>query len=619
MSTIEKLFVFLILFVFFVAGSSSPVVALDKNQKKVFNKNINYFNYDVCGGSGGGAQDAGTTGDITIEGPFKPKPVPGTHVTAGYASKGEASSYGEDPKKGYIDPGDVDSSGKPLKPALAGATNEDPGIAVYNSGSLGGWWKVIAPNDKSAILRQTDVGPSTSRVVDINTVAARSVFGYEGGDSFPTDQGTWKIEYVGKDKPAGAIEHEGQAASDSGNVSGNCSCGGGESFSGSVSPQVGHGASDKGKENLQKAVVRAGQKHHVDPNFIAAFYYAENARTGDSTNNADSASGTPATGDGKWRDPAPPYGSGASWDAPNGFSAYGPFQFITPTWQSYKPSGANDTSDRLDLFKSAMAAGKYLAASGAKDTTEESKLRQAAFAYNHSNTYVQSVINTYNYLANKGSTTINGSGENCDNSGGDANMKKTEKVDKDGRFITMPSKYGCGGAGFKIDSRIAADVAYIVTKYNMCVSAGLEDGHKSHGAGLAVDLVPKNGSADSDWKDSTEKAARDIGWWGDSINDSKGSKPSCAEYGAGDYGQCMYAVHPDKFPKWMRWMGYNGAYCHGDSKHIYGGCGAHLHIGWSSPNNNGADAVSATVIANPIPAIYRFPAPVPDDLKDLVD
>ncbi len=572
-----------------------------------------------------------STGIFTINGPFKPKAYPKDAISTGDAYKGNASVYGNDPANLYTDPGDVDSSGKPLNPALAGATNAQPGIAVYNNGSLGGWWKVIAPNGKSAILQQTDVGPSTARIVDINTVASRTVFGYGGANGFPTDQGEWKIEYAGKTQPAGAIGKDGVAASGSSSPSATSSCcssssspagesapvsgdlkslaqqiidnnknigydagptrtqftrlaagqkaqtddgrgvdvepiilvtilhiaqshkvnisaltdgsshtaptnphgsgkavdinildgshtsgtdsvadkitalaaevlpngarfglganggvaygskqignksfhtfhdnpnhvhidvlnvsqadddaavqaaGGGGStptgdsgsagccpsssdssgasgaaFSGSVSPHVGNGASSKGQQNLQQAVVQAGQKFNVNPNYIAAFYYAENSRTGDSTNNADSASGSPVTGNGKWRDPAAPYGQGPAWDSANSYTALGPWQFITSTWQQYKPHGSNDTSDRLDLFKSAQAAGKYVAALGAKNGASEAALKQAAFGYNHSDTYAQSVVNTYKFLAGGGSVAVSGSGSTTSGSCGSA-------------------------------------------------------------------------------------------------------------------------------------------------------------------------------------------------------
>ncbi len=219
------------------------------------------------------------------------------------------------------------------------------------------------------------------------------------------------------------------------------------------------------------------------------------------------------------------------------------------------------------------------------------------------------------YGGNAGGTVSPISG-GCESAVGDANMQQTITIDTPGRFISLPSRYGCGGTQHKIDSRIAAAVAYIVLKYNLCITAGLEDGHLSHGAGVAIDVVPKNGSSKSDWENTAEAAARDIGWFGDGASDPQGSKNSCANYDGG-YGQCMHSVYPDKFPKWMRWMGYNGAVLHGDPWHCSGGgCGPHLHIGWDTPNGDGT---SSTIIPEPRASVFTFPAPVPDDLKGLVD
>lgn len=238
----NKWLLYLVFIIFIVAQISNTAFAMLEDQRKVFQKNINHFDVNSCDNAPSldDTSSSDSSVDIAINGPFKPKPVPSTKVNVGYASKGKASSYGEDPKTGYVDPGDVGPNGKPLKPALAGATNKDPGIAVYNSGSLGGWWKVIAPNNKSAILRQTDLGPSTSRTVDINSVAARSVFGYKVGDKFPTDEGTWKIEYIGKVKPAGAISSEGDSPDASTSKPSSCCAGGNNS-------------SLVGKDNTEKA------------------------------------------------------------------------------------------------------------------------------------------------------------------------------------------------------------------------------------------------------------------------------------------------------------------------------------------------------------------------------
>lgn len=222
-----------------------------------------------------------------------------------------------------------------------------------------------------------------------------------------------------------------------------------------------------------------------------------------------------------------------------------------------------------------------------------------------------------------GTVDTSSSADSCSGSAtptGTADLTKTITVDTPGKFIKLPSKYSCPGHTTTIDSRIAADVAYLVDTYNMCADDGLAAGHLSHGAGVAVDLVPRNGNSKQDWINSTEAAAKAIGWWGDSANDPKGTVPSCAKYipsGDQEWGQCMHETYPDKFGTWMRWLGYNGAYIHGDPWHIYpAGNGPHLHVGWDTPNHDG---VSPTIISQPRQSVYAFPAPVPDDLKGLVD
>jgi|GEM_PF-5819478 len=185
---------------------------------------------------------------------------------------------------------------------------------------------------------------------------------------------------------------------------------------GSISPLVGKGMTVSAQQQFQQILVSAGSKFNVDPNFIASFYYAENARTGDSTNNADSATPPPVTGDGNWREPAPPYGQGQPWIR-NSFTASGPFQFIDSTWASYGVDGNGDgVVDVNDLTDATFAAGKYLAALGATTGATQDQLKKAAFGYNRSDTYVQSVINTYNYLSSGGQTSVTGSNGSCSTS-----------------------------------------------------------------------------------------------------------------------------------------------------------------------------------------------------------
>lgn len=199
---------------------------------------------------------------------------------------------------------------------------------------------------------------------------------------------------------------------------------------------------------------------------------------------------------------------------------------------------------------------------------------------------------------------------------GDASLKETITVNKPGKFITLPSKYSCAGRTTKIDSRIAASLAYLLDKYDMCADDGLANGHKSHGAGLGVDIRPKDQSKQNnkeEWIRTVEAAAKDMGWWGDSATEGK-TRNGCAPAYSG-YGACVGGNR--SIPKWVRWIGYNGDVDHGDPWHVFGGSYAHIHIGWASPN--GTDAVSGSMIGTPIPSVYTFPAPVPEDIKGLIE
>lgn len=68
--------------------------------------------------------------------------------------------------------------------------------------------------------------------------------------------------------------------------------------------------------------------------------------------------------------------------------AVGPMQFIPQTWASYAADGDGDgVEDPYDLDDAAMAAGRYLCASGG-DLTDPAGQRAALFSYNHSDEYV---------------------------------------------------------------------------------------------------------------------------------------------------------------------------------------------------------------------------------------
>lgn len=84
----------------------------------------------------------------------------------------------------------------------SGGTTAEPGIAVYNHATLGGYWRVRMPNGRSAVVRQTDIGPapSTGRKLDF-TYSVLPHLGYSEGN-FPTNAEA-TAEYLGRNAPQG--------------------------------------------------------------------------------------------------------------------------------------------------------------------------------------------------------------------------------------------------------------------------------------------------------------------------------------------------------------------------------------------------------------------------------
>lgn len=77
--------------------------------------------------------------------------------------------------------------------------------------------------------------------------------------------------------------------------------------------------------------------------------------------------------------------------------AVGPFQFIGSTWARWQADGDGDAvADPQDVDDAALAAGRYLCASGADLRTGEGWTR-AVHSYNHSDEYVAAVLAASRY------------------------------------------------------------------------------------------------------------------------------------------------------------------------------------------------------------------------------
>lgn len=79
----------------------------------------------------------------------------------------------------------------------SGAPVSNPGIAVYNRATLGGWWLMKLPNGLLSVIQQTDIGPapSTGRTFDF-TYGTLPALGYSQ-NNFPTGA-TVSGVYLGK-------------------------------------------------------------------------------------------------------------------------------------------------------------------------------------------------------------------------------------------------------------------------------------------------------------------------------------------------------------------------------------------------------------------------------------
>ncbi len=81
------------------------------------------------------------------------------------------------------------------------------------------------------------------------------------------------------------------------------------------------------------------------------------------------------------------YDGDTVWDR-----AVGPTQFIPSTWKGYASDGNGDgESNPNNIFDAALGTGRYLC-SGGLDLSKPDQLRAAVFRYNHSDTYVNTVL-----------------------------------------------------------------------------------------------------------------------------------------------------------------------------------------------------------------------------------
>jgi hypothetical protein len=170
--------------------------------------------------------------------------------------------------------------------------------------------------------------------------------------------------------------------------------------------------------------------------------------------------------------------------------------------------------------------------------TAEGNLSQALFGYNHSWAYVSDVLAraradaglTEDELAAPidDSTAAVGCADGAlDLPVGPADLRTAERVSSPRAFRVLPTWTPAGGRGpGAVDARLYDDVLWILRRYRLRVSAAREAGHRTHGDGTAVDLVPANGGTQPVWDASAGRLAHD---WDSALLDRRGhARPAYA-------------------------------------------------------------------------------------------
>lgn len=282
----------------------------------------------------------------------------------------------------------------------------------------------------------------------------------------------------------------------------------------------------------------------------------------------------------------------------------GPMQFNTrdgppSTWDRYGVDGNRDgTTDIYDPEDAIPSAANYLRT---LLRHADGNLSQAILGYNHSQTYVNDVLARARHYAGQTNdeltAAISAGATGCSGGGldvpvGPANLNRAERLSSPRAFRTLPVWAMAGGrAPQLVDARIYGNVVWILRRYQLRVTAARESGHRTHGDGTAIDVVPADGSTQPVWDASAGRLARELGW-----------TPGCAR--SGSRPSCPLAPA-------IQFIGYDGYPSHGSPRTCTDGCPAHIHVSWGSP------CFGASGLSGPCEWVMSFAVPPPADESSL--
>jgi hypothetical protein len=280
----------------------------------------------------------------------------------------------------------------------------------------------------------------------------------------------------------------------------------------------------------------------------------------------------------------------------------GPMQFNLrdgppSTWDRYGVDGNRDgTRNVYDPADAIPSAANYLRA---LLRIADGNIAQAVLGYNHSQAYVNDVLARARVFAGLSEIDLSssvdpgsmaGCGGGIDVAVGPANLGGAERVAQPRAFRSLPVwAMAPGRAPQLVDARIHEDVLWILRRYHLRVSAAREAGHRTHGDGTAIDVVPADGTTQPVWDASAGRLAHDLGW-----------SAGCAASGTRPVCRLVPAI---------QFVGYDGYPGHGSVRTCTGRCPAHLHVSWASPCYGSAS------LAPPCEWVMAFPVPSAENVN----
>jgi hypothetical protein len=143
--------------------------------------------------------------------------------------------------------------------------------------------------------------------------------------------------------------------------------------------------------------------------------------------------------------------------------AVGPMQFIPSTWATWGADGNGDgDKDPNNIYDAALAAGDYLCADG-RDLSVSAELDRAILGYNHSQSYLDTVLSWYDHFRKGGAVSIPDSGSGSSTPGGTPTASSSPTASKSPSASASSSTSASGSASASPTKKPTATASGTIT------------------------------------------------------------------------------------------------------------------------------------------------------------